>query len=106
MNSFFKKIMSLFFEKAERRVKPLMYAQLTVFVGVVFAWFLVRNNIDNYWSYSAIMYLMLGTGILLIGIENFIVREKKRKDYLIWFISALLFYWIAIDYYFFNLQVR
>ncbi|MGE7187014.1 hypothetical protein ACQKKK_24515 [Peribacillus sp. NPDC006672] len=101
MNSFFKKTLSLFFEKAERRVKPLMYAQSTVFVGVVIAWFLGRNNINN-WSYSAIMYLMLGTGVLLIGIENFIVREKKSKDYLIWFISALLFYWIAIDYYFFN----
>ena len=102
MNSFLNKVISLFFKKVERRVKPLMYAQLIVLVGVIYSCFLVWNNHDNYWGYSAIMSLMLGTVFLLVGVENYIVREKKNKEYLIWFISGLLFYWIAIDYYFFN----
>ena len=102
MNSFLGRFMSLFFKETRRRVKPLMYAQLTVFVGAVFCWFLVKYKFDNSWSYYAIIYLMLGTGFLLNGVEDFMVREKNRKDYLIWSIVALLFYWIAIDNYFFN----
>ncbi|MCP3764862.1 hypothetical protein NLX67_21310, partial [Domibacillus sp. A3M-37] len=106
MNSFFKKIMSLFFEKAEHRVKPLMYAQLAILIGVIFLDFLMRNSVDNYWSYSAMKNLMLGTVMLLIGIENFVVREKKRKNYLIFFIIALLFYGIAIDDFFLKLPCK
>ncbi|WP_148631136.1 hypothetical protein [Bacillus sp. E214] len=102
MNSFLERFMSLFFKETGRSVKPLMYAQLILFVGAVFGWFLVRYKFDDSWSYYAIIYLMLGTGFLLIGIEDFMIREKKRKDYLIWSIVALLFYWIAIDNYFFN----
>ena len=102
MNSFLERFMSLFFKEAGRRVKPLLYAQLIVFVGAVFGWCLARYKFDDSWSYYAIVYLLLGTEFLLIGIEDFIVREKKRKDYLFWSIVALLFYWIAIDYYFFN----
>ncbi|WP_309090602.1 hypothetical protein [Domibacillus sp.] len=102
MNSFFKKMMGLFFEKAELRVKPLMYAQLAILIGVVFLEFLVSNSVDNYWSYSAIRNLMLGTVMLLIGIENFVVRGNERKDYFIFFVVALLFYGIAIDNFFLN----
>ncbi|BEV38782.1 hypothetical protein A4A36_06755 [Bacillus subtilis] len=54
VNSFFKKIVSLFFEKAERRVKPLMYAQLAILIGVIFFEVIVSNSVDNYWNYSAI----------------------------------------------------
>ncbi|MED0870215.1 hypothetical protein [Bacillus spizizenii] len=102
VNSFFKKIVSLFFEKAERRVKPLMYAQLAILIGVIFLEVLVSNSVDNYWNYSAIRNLMLGTVILLITMESFVFREKKRKDYLIFFIAALLFYGISIDIFFLN----
>lgn len=102
MNSFLSKMMSLSFKKAERRVKPLMYAQLIVVVGIVVGCFLVWNNNDNFLNNSAIMYLLIGTEFLLIGVENYIVREKQNKEYLIWCISALLFYWVAFDYYLFK----
>lgn len=95
MNSFLKKIMSLFFEKSKHRVKPLMYAQLTVsIIAIILSWLVIINKIDNY----EITYFMLGTSFLLMGIENLIVNKKKRRDYIICFISSFCFYSIAIDY--------
>ncbi|OCA86214.1 hypothetical protein F7984_12610 [Pradoshia sp. D12] len=96
MNSIMKNIISLFFEKAEHPVKPLMYAQITVWIGMGIASFPVLYTSRFYW-----MYLMLGTSFLLNGIENYLVKETNRRGYLIWFICALLFYLIAAEDYFF-----
>ena len=79
MNSFLERFMSLFFKETGRRVKPIMYAQLIVFVGAIFSWFLLRYRFDDSWGYYAIVYFMLGTGFLLIGIEDFMVREKNVR---------------------------
>ncbi|PQD94442.1 hypothetical protein CYL18_14615 [Pradoshia eiseniae] len=89
MNSFLERMIKVFFEDEERTVKPLMYAQIILFISAPFAW-----------NHFAVMYFLLGTGFLLTGIESFIIKGKKRKDYLIWVFSGLLFYWIAIDNYF------
>lgn len=104
MKSPLKKLISVFFEKGGQRVKPLMYAQFTLFIIAIFSGLLARNNIGNmnYWSYSVIMDLMIGTGVILIGIENYIVNKKNPKHYLIWFICAIIFYWLAVDNYFLN----
>ncbi len=96
MNSIMKNIISLFFEKDEHPVKPLIYAQITVWIGAGIASFSVVYTSQFHW-----MYLMFGTSFLLIGIEKILVKETKRNSYLIWFISALLFYLIAVGDYFF-----
>lgn len=96
MNTFLKKFMSLFFEKAEQpRIKPFMYAQLTLsIIAIILASLLVIDKIDNY----EIVHFMIGTSFLLNGIENFIINKEKRRVYLTYFFSSLCFYWIAIDY--------
>jgi lactate dehydrogenase-like 2-hydroxyacid dehydrogenase len=79
--------MSLFFEKAERRVKPLMHAQFAVFIIFLFTWILARNNIDNpnYWTYSATMDLMmigvkkLKKKVILAGGTGFIGKYFEKQ---------------------------
>lgn len=39
--------------------------------------------------------------MLLIGIENYIVNKRNKKEYIIWFVAALIFFGIAIDQFFF-----
>ena len=90
MNSFLEKMINVFFENTERTVKPLAYAQIMVFICAPYAW-----------NHFAVMYFLLGTGFLLMGMESFIIKGNKSKDYLIGVFCGLLFYWIAIDYYFF-----
>ena len=97
MNSIMEKFISLFFEKAEHPVKPLMYAQITVWLGMAVASFSVLYTSQFYW-----MYFMLGTSFLLSGIEHLLVKETKRKGYIKWFICGLLFYLIAVGDYFFT----
>ena len=63
--------MSLFFKKDENPVKPLMYAQITVWIGMAIASFSVLYTSQFYW-----MYFMLGTSFLLIGIEHLLVKEN------------------------------
>lgn len=97
MNSFLNKTIGIFFEKTNRTVKPLMYAQLTICIGIVLTLFLTWNN-DSL-SSMAIIHFLLGTYFLLSSIEQFIIKPKQRKGSILWFICALLFYWIAFDYF-------
>ena len=97
MNVFLKKIVGVFFEDTERSIKPLMYGQGLMFFGAFLAYF-IAGNANDY----ALMQLMLGTGFLLTSIEQFIIKEKGRKDYLVGLIIAILFYLIASESFFFS----
>ncbi len=98
VNSFFERFIGLFFEPAERIIKPIMYAQITLCIGVICTWFLA-----SYYpalNTAAIMYLILGTYFLLTSMEAFMIYGKQRKGFIIWFTCSLLFYWTAFDLYF------
>ena len=99
MNAFLKKIMNVFFEDIERSITPLMYGQMIMFGGAFLAYFIAGNSNDY-----ALMQLMLGTGFLLTSIEQFIIREKGRKDYMVGLVIALLFYLVAADSFFLQLR--
>ena len=87
MNSFLERLISVFFKDTERTVKPLVNAQIIVFISAAFAW-----------NHQGVMSFLLGTGFLLMGIEAFIIEGKKRRGYLIWIFTGILFYWIAVDH--------
>jgi predicted nucleic acid-binding Zn ribbon protein len=97
------KIMNTFFEKSPRRNKPLMFVQIILAFIAIFVWFQARNKIDTpvYYTYSGILDIIVGFVMLLIGIENYIVNKRNKKEYIIWFVIALMFFGMAIDQFFF-----
>ena len=99
MSLFLKKIVGVFFEDTERSIKPLMYGQGLMFLGAFLAYF-IAGNPNNY----ALMQLMLGTGFLLTSIEQFIIKEKGHKDYMVGLVIAILFYLVAADSFFLQLR--
>ncbi|PQD94274.1 hypothetical protein CYL18_15515 [Pradoshia eiseniae] len=99
MNAFLKKIMNVFFEDIERSITPLMYGQMIMFGGAFLAYFIAGNSNDY-----ALMQLMLGTGFLLTSIEQFIIKEKGHKDYMVGLVIAILFYLVAADSFFLQLR--
>jgi hypothetical protein len=98
MRSFLNKIKNTFFEKLAHRNKPLMFGQIILAFIAMFAGFQAINNIDTvYYIYSVICFIALGFEMLLIGIENYIVNKRNKKEYIFWFVAALIFFGIAID---------
>ncbi|KWW21941.1 MULTISPECIES: hypothetical protein [Peribacillus] len=103
MRSFLDKIKNTFFEKLSRRIKPLMFVQILLSIIAIFVSLQALNEIDTtvYYTYSTIIKITVGFVMLLIGIENYIVNKRNKKEYIIWFVAALIFFGIAIDQFFF-----
>ena len=99
MSLFLKKIVGVFFEDTERSIKPLMYGQGLMFLGAFLAYFTAGNS-NEY----ALMQIMLGTGFLLTSIEQFIIKEKGHKDYMVGLVIAILYYLVAADSFFLQLR--
>lgn len=104
MSSSLNKIKDTFFEKLSRRNKPLMVLQLILGAILIFVWFQARSTVETpaFWTYSAILKVAVGFVMLLVGIENCLVYKRGKKDYIFWFVLALIFFRMAIDEFFFS----
>ena len=95
-----KKFFSLFFEEDEEINKPIAYAKFILYIGAILYWFF--GDQSNPSLHRAVINFIIGTIMLLIWTDKVIINKRMRADYLIWFSAAILFYWIAVDYYFFD----
>ncbi len=80
-------LLNKFFEKKQKRIKPLFYLQLVLIFGY-FSLFFINNNR----SYGDLFLSLL---LLLIGIENYLLKEKKA-NFILYFIASFMFALIFI----------
>ena len=102
MPSFLNKIINTFFEKSSTRIKPIMFIQLILGAIAIFIWFQATGVAETpvYYTYSGILRIIAGIVLLLRGIEICIINKKGKKEYIIWFVLALMFFGMAFDQFF------
>jgi uncharacterized membrane protein HdeD (DUF308 family) len=101
MLSFLNKIINIFFEKPSTRIKPIMFLQIILGAFAIFVWFQARSTAETpvHHTYSGLLRIVAGFVLLLTGIEN-CVNKKSKKEYIKWFVLALMFFGMAIDQFF------
>jgi hypothetical protein len=79
-----------------------MFFQIILGALAIFIWFQARSVVDTpvYYTYSGILRIIAGVVLLLRGIEIWIINKKGKKEYIIWFVLALMFFGMAIDQFF------
>ncbi|MGF6949027.1 hypothetical protein QF028_001532 [Neobacillus sp. B4I6] len=84
-------LLDKFFEKKQKRIKPIFYLQLVLIIGYFSLFFLDINR-----SFG---YIFLSLSFLLIGIESYLLKEKKVifiLNFIAFFMFALIF---ILDYF-------